>query len=104
MRDLLLAHPVVPLPLLSKPRLRFIGGLFLERSHGQRVSLPKRPLLRLYQPRWLPSAFAGRQDGGCLSLRPVEAHDEVDRVIWRGKPVSFFVGAGTVFLDVERER
>ena len=51
----------------------------------------------------LPGAFTGREDGRRLCLRPVEAHDEVDRVVRRGQPVGFLVLTGRIFLDVERQ-
>src|SRR5437868_15173501 len=41
----------------------------------------------------LPGSFAGRQDGGRFCFWPVEAHDEIDRVVRRGQPVTFLVRA-----------
>jgi hypothetical protein len=38
-----------------------------------------------------PSAFARRKDGRRFCLRPVEAHDEVDRAVRGGEPVGFLV-------------
>src|SRR5271170_4614070 len=51
-----------------------------------------------------PGAFAGRENRRRVGLRPVQAHDEVDGVVWRGQPVGFLIGAGRVFLDVDGER
>ena len=57
-----------------------------------------------HDARWLPSAFARRQDGRWFGLRPVEAHHEIDGTVGRGEPVRFLVRTGAVFLDVEGER
>src|SRR5271163_1711825 len=51
-----------------------------------------------------PRPFARRQDRGWSRLGPVEAHDEIDRVVGCGEPVALLVDTGTVFLDVDRKR
>jgi len=47
--------------------------------------------LYAFHTRRFPSAFAGRKDGRRFCLRPVEAHDEVDRAVRGGEPVGFLV-------------
>ena len=59
-------------------------------------------LICFHDARRLPGAFAGRQDGRRLCLRPVETQHEIDGVVRRGQPVSFLLRAGTVLSDVER--
>ena len=44
-------------------------------------------LLRPLDRRRLPRAFARRQDGGGLRLRPIQAHGEIDRAVRRRQPL-----------------
>lgn len=55
----------------------------------------------LYNAGRLPRAFAHRQDGRRLGLRPVEAHHQIDRTVGSGKPVGLLVRAGGFVLDIE---
>jgi len=65
---------------------------------------PRAPLARNHDTRRLPRSLARRQDRRRRVLRPVQAQDEIDRVVGRGQPVGFLRFAGRVLLDVEGER
>src|SRR5712692_3554173 len=88
----------------SDPTFRSTIGLRSYKKHAGRLVgggpvASRRELLYLYNARRFPNALAGREDGRRFDLRPVEAHDEIDRVVRPGQRVALLVGAGTVFID-----
>jgi hypothetical protein len=69
----------------QRGRKEFAGQLGYPAMHEAHASL------YAFHTRRFPSAFAGRKDGRRFCLRPVEAHDEVDRAVRGGEPVGFLV-------------
>ena len=53
---------------------------------------------------WLPSPFANGQDRRRRFLRPVHAHHEKDRAVWRRQPVCFLVGRRGMLLNMDGQR
>jgi len=61
-------------------------------------------LLRHRHRRWLPGAFARRQNWRRRLFWPVQTHDQVNRTVGSGQPIRLLVRRSSVLLDVQRQR